>query len=45
MPGYIFINDYDAWMLDLIELRDSKYENITILKNYYIFFMYRPATH
>lgn len=45
MPGYKFINDYDSWMMDLIELRSSKYEEVKLTKNYYIFFMYRPGTH
>jgi hypothetical protein len=41
---YQFVNDYDSFYVDFMELYDSKYIMQTT-ENYYVIVFYTPSTH
>ena len=42
---YVFINQYDSWMCDVLYLNDSKHIEIQVDGPKYIYVMYNPANH
>ena len=40
----LFVNKYDSWQTDLLELRENKYMKEKVI-NCYISIYYNPATH
>ena len=42
---YVFISDFDTFMCDLMELRDSKYHSQQLAQDYYVIIFYCPGNH
>ncbi|CAL6024865.1 Conserved_hypothetical protein [Hexamita inflata] len=42
---YVFINQYDNWMCDVLYLNDSKHIEIKVEGPKYIYVLYNPANH
>ena len=42
---YVFINQYDSWMCDVLYLNDSKHIEIQVVGPKYIYVLYNPANH